>query len=93
MIGTTPKNCIEELVGTSNPKRYMVCTQDIELRRVVRELPNVPIFYFGPDQRITMEEVGKRHLLETKEDFRKKLLPAEHEQKDLETYQQRRLQE
>jgi rRNA-processing protein FCF1 len=53
--------CIEDLVGSTNPKKYMVCSQDIELRRNLRDLPNLPIFYFGPDQRITMEEVNKRN--------------------------------
>lgn len=54
VFGTTPRQCIENLVEGENPKKYMVCSQDIELRRNIREIMNVPIFYFGPDQRITM---------------------------------------
>lgn len=61
MFGTTPKNCIQSLVDNNNPKKYMVCSQDIELRRDIREIMNVPIFYFGPDQRITMEDINKKN--------------------------------
>lgn len=39
-----------------------------------------------------MEEVSKRHINEVKESFRKKQLPAEHEQKELQTYKQQKEQ-
>lgn len=78
MLGTTPKMCIQELVGSNNLKKYMVCSQFIELRRELRELPNVPVFYFGPDQRITMEDVNTRNKLFVEQTLKAKLLPGQH---------------
>jgi hypothetical protein len=38
----------------------------MELRRGLRGIGNVPIMYFGPDQRITMEDIHKKSLIELK---------------------------
>ena len=83
IFGTSPRQCISDLIGPDNSKKYMVCSQDIELRRVVRELMNVPIFYFGPDQRITMEDVNKRNKEVLKEQTKDKLKPQEYEYKHI----------
>lgn len=86
MFGTTPKNCIANLVEGENPKKYMVCSQDIELRREIREIMNVPIFYFGPDQRITMEDINKKNKEILAEQVKVKLMPKEHEFEKIQIY-------
>lgn len=53
----------------------MVCSQDIELRRYLRDLEIVPIIYFGPDQRITMEDINKRSLKNLERQQQQKFLP------------------
>lgn len=61
-LDVTVDQCIIEQIGATNERQYMVCTQDLELRRTLRDFERVPILYFGPDQRITMEDIHKRTL-------------------------------
>ncbi|RKP16190.1 Fcf1-domain-containing protein, partial [Rozella allomycis CSF55] len=39
--------CIKHLIGERNENRYTVATQDRALRRVLRELPAVPLVYYN----------------------------------------------
>lgn len=43
----TPKECIESVVNVNgqNKHRYVVATQDIEIRRLLRRTPGVPLVY------------------------------------------------
>ena len=41
-------NCISILVGESNDKKYMVASQDADLRAHMRSVPGVPIVYANP---------------------------------------------
>lgn len=68
---------------------YMVCSQDVELRRHLRTLENVPILYFGPDQRVTMEDIPKYSLKAIHQRQQEKYLPMEKELKEVE--EQRKL--
>jgi hypothetical protein len=62
----------------------MVCSQDLELRRHLRTLENVPIFYFGPDQRVTMEDIPKYSLKALSKQQEEKYLPMERELREVE---------
>ena len=55
------------------------------LRRKLRGR-NIPIMYFGPDQRITMEDIEHHVLANVKDKERTKFLPKEQEQKELEEF-------
>ena len=68
-------DCIIEQLGNGNERQYFVCSQDLELRRRVRLLDNVPIMYFGPDQRITMEDIHKKSMMYLQNTIKDKLLP------------------
>ena len=48
--------CLKDHVSNFNSEKLIICSQDQNLRRQIRRF-NVPIMYFGPDQRITMEDV------------------------------------
>ena len=50
--------CIQDHVKNFNSEKLIICSQDQVLRRRIRKF-HVPIVYFGPDQRITMEDIGK----------------------------------
>ena len=49
---------------------------------------NVPIFYFGPDQRITMEDINKKNKQILAEQVKVKLLPKEHERQKIQGYKE-----
>ncbi len=63
------------MIGESNTEMYIVCTQDIELRRDLRQVLNCPLMYFGPDQRIKFEDVHKKNLILVEQQAKQKLLP------------------
>ena len=42
----SPKECILELIGEKNEAKYMVATQDEELRKALREVPGVNFVFF-----------------------------------------------
>jgi hypothetical protein len=54
----------------------MVCSQDLELRRNLRKYENVPIFYFGPDQRVTMEDINQFTLKKLEKEMQTKYMPS-----------------
>lgn len=64
----------------------IICTQDKVLKRKLRGR-NIAIMYFGPDQRITMEDIERHVLSNIKDQEREKLMPSEFEQKELEEFQ------
>jgi rRNA-processing protein FCF1 len=45
-----------ELIGSDNPDKYMVCSQDLELRRELRQIGGVPTFFFSLDVKFDIEE-------------------------------------
>jgi len=49
------------------------------LRRKLREFENVPIVYFGPDQRVTIEDIHKTTLKNIEKEAYQKLLPKGQE--------------
>lgn len=63
----------------------IVCSQDTILRRKLRGR-QVGLMYFGPDQRITMEDVERHQLRDEKEREREKFLPKGKELRELEEY-------
>lgn len=82
-------SCIVDQIGEKNERYYMVCSQDLELRRHLRTLENVPIIYFGPDQRITMEDIPKDSLKEINKKMQKKFLPNQKEAALVKEYNER----
>lgn len=74
-IEQSADRCILEQVGNSNERQLFVCSQDLELRRRVRDLENVPIMYFGPDQRVTMEDIHKKTMQSLQQESKNKFLP------------------
>ena len=61
-LENTADQCILSQVGKNNAQHYIVCSQDLRLRRALREVEKVPIMYVGPDQRVTMEDIFKQTL-------------------------------
>lgn len=43
---TSASDCILRLIGKKNLKKLFVATQDKELRKVLRNIPAVPLIYF-----------------------------------------------
>lgn len=43
----TPKECIASVVGATNKHRYVVCSQDLELRQELRGIKGVPLVYIN----------------------------------------------
>lgn len=64
----------------------VVCSQDKVLRRKLRN-KNVGIMYFGPDQRITMEDIERHQLYKDKRAEGEKFLPAASERDKIQEYQ------
>lgn len=46
-VPETPTACVLSCVGTRNKNRYIVATQDVELRRQLRDVPGVPLIYIN----------------------------------------------
>ncbi|KAK2550915.1 rRNA-processing protein UTP23-like protein [Acropora cervicornis] len=44
-VAVPAANCIKSMIGTDNPNRYFLASQDINLRRSLRSIPGVPILY------------------------------------------------
>ena len=86
-LETTVDQCILEEIGQNNERQVIVCSQDLELRRRLRELENVPIVYFGPDQRITMEDIHKKTMQKLQTHLKNKFMPAEKELKEVKELQ------
>lgn len=59
-------------------KSLIVCSQDKVLRRKLRN-KNVGIMYFGPDQRITMEDIERHALQNNQQSQREKFMPTHNE--------------
>ena len=55
----------------------------MELRRNLRGIGNVPVMYFGPDQRVTMEDIHRSKLLHLEKEIKNKLLPQEKEMEEI----------
>lgn len=53
------------------------------MRRQLRGLEKVPLIYFGPDQRVTMEDIPKYSLKALALKNRQKFLPHEAELKEV----------
>ncbi|KAE8743531.1 hypothetical protein FOCC_FOCC010856 [Frankliniella occidentalis] len=42
----TGSKCLQSMIGTSNPNRYIIATQDRDLQDRLRSIPGVPLLYF-----------------------------------------------
>ena len=42
----TARDCVVHQLGTSNPNRLMIASQDAALRDTARAIPNVPILFY-----------------------------------------------
>ncbi|KAK3914050.1 rRNA-processing protein UTP23-like protein [Frankliniella fusca] len=42
----TGSECLKSMIGTSNPNRYIIATQDRDLQNILRSIPAVPLLYF-----------------------------------------------
>jgi len=66
--------CISELIGSNNPHRYVVATQNEELRKSLRLIPGVPLLYINYNQ-ILFEPISESTKLKIQELERAKLMP------------------
>ena len=69
--------CIQDHVKNFNNEKLIICSQDQVLRRKIRKF-HVPIMYFGPDQRITMEDIGREMMKNVEGEVKEKLLPQKN---------------
>lgn len=78
-----PSQCILKLLGKKNFKKYLVATQDMTLRKIIRhDIPGVPIIFFYQNM-ILLEKPSTTSLLasEKREDLKQQ--PTKDEKKNL----------
>jgi U3 small nucleolar RNA-associated protein 23 len=56
-----PEKCIKNIIGTRNPKKYFVATEDTFLRTQLRKIPGVPLLFFGQNM-ILIDKPSKSSL-------------------------------
>jgi U3 small nucleolar RNA-associated protein 23 len=53
--------CIQHLVGDKNERKFVVCTQEVELRKALRLVPGVPLLYLNRSV-LVFEEISRATL-------------------------------
>ncbi|KAH7492062.1 hypothetical protein KRP22_002451 [Phytophthora ramorum] len=50
--------CIQSIIGDKNDRKFVVCTQEVELRKALRLVPGVPLFYLNRSV-LVFEEISR----------------------------------
>ncbi|KAL4138773.1 hypothetical protein PRIC2_002277 [Phytophthora ramorum] len=50
--------CIQSIIGDKNDHKFVVCTQEVELRKALRLVPGVPLFYLNRSV-LVFEEISR----------------------------------
>ncbi|CAE8682084.1 unnamed protein product, partial [Polarella glacialis] len=74
--------CIADQIGSSNDRRFMVATQDLELVRAVRDVPGVPLLRLN-GQVPQLEEPSRASRATAEASEEKKLRPSDWEKPKL----------
>lgn len=45
--GSTPSEVILDIIGETNRHKFIICTQDVELRHQLQQIPGVPLIYMN----------------------------------------------
>ena len=45
--GSTPSEVILDIIGQTNRNKFVVCTQDVDLRHQLQKIPGVPLIYMN----------------------------------------------
>lgn len=70
--------CLVEVIGEKNPEHFFVCTQDVDLRKKLQELPGVPLI-FGLRNALLLEPPSafQRQFVKTSEEARSRMTELE----------------
>jgi len=84
-VAVPAANCIKSMIGTDNPNRYFLASQDINLRRSLRSIPGVPILYIHRGTLLLEKPSAVSSTVSSK--VEKSLLePSKHEKKILKEF-------
>ena len=83
--GSTPSEVILDIIGQTNRNKFVVCTQDVDLRHQLQKIPGVPLIYMNKasfvieppsyaSNRLTEKQEQKKN--EPKRDERRRLQQA-----------------
>jgi U3 small nucleolar RNA-associated protein 23 len=60
-----------QLIGEKNPRKFLVATQEVELRKILRNIPGVPLMYLNRSV-LVFEEISKATLAIVRADEKQK---------------------